>query len=195
MISYGEEGYSFANFTNTKRLVDIPFSQALVVLTLLANPSWDTQITYSSLQQTLSLILKLDPIRSSILTDEIFKNNFVLPDLNKITIRSRIGFDNSARYEYLKKWLEEKMGQELELEHFFHLVFAELLSSLSLSREDILACVQIIESVTKFKKVVKNFKEISEEEMGKHFIDMIHNGTLAAELLFNYPDKEKKLFF
>ncbi len=188
-----EQGYSFINLTRSKRLVDIPFSQALITLTLLANPEWSTHLTYSSLQQTLSLVLKLDPIRSATLTDEIFKNNMELPDLDELDLRSRIGFDNSVKYDYLQEWLVEKQEQNFELEHFFQLVFAELLSPLTPSQEDILACRQMIDSVTKFKRVIKNFKDIPEEKMGRHFINMIYNGTLAAEVLYNYPEEDKKI--
>lgn len=187
------KGYSFINMTRSKRLVDIPFSQALITLTLLANPGWNTGITYSSLQQTLSLVLKLDPVRSAVLTDEIFRNNMRLPELDQINLRSRIGFDNSAKYDYLKGWLAEKENQGLELEQFFQVTFGELLAPLNPSPEDILACRQMIDSVTRFKKVIKNFKEIPEEELGRHFIDMIYNGTLAAEVLYNYPEEEKKV--
>lgn len=187
------KGYSFINFSRSKRLIDLPFSQALIVLTLLANPQWDSSINYSSLQQTLSLLLKLDPVRSGLLTDAIFANNLILPELEQIKLRSRIGFDNSARYDYLREWLKEKENQVPELEGFFQLVFAELLSPLSPSRADILACRQMIDSVSKFKKVVKKFKDIPEEEMGKHFIDMIYNGTLAAEVLYNYSEEEQSV--
>lgn len=190
---FTKRGYSFINMTRSKRLVDVPFSQALITLTLLGNPEWNTQITYSSLQQTLSLVIKLDAIRSAVLTDEIFRNNMVLPDLDDIDIRSRIGFDNSTKYDYLKGWLEEKKKQNLELENYFQVVFGQLLAPLSPSQEDLLACRQMIDSVTKFKKVIKNFKDIEEEEIGKHFIDMIYNGTLAAEILYNHPEDEKKI--
>lgn len=187
------KGYSFFNMARSKRLLDLPFSQALIVLALLANPHWKARLTYTSLQQTLSLILKLDPVRSAVLTTEILKNNLLLPELGEIDLRSRIGFDNSARYDYLKEWLEEKMNEDMELESFFQQVFAELLSPLSPTQEDILACRQMIDSVAKFKKVIKNFKDIAEEEMGRHFIDMIYNGTLAAEVLYSYPEGEKKV--
>lgn len=184
------QGYSFVNLTRTKRLVDLPFSQALIVLTLLANPQWQMQINYSALQQTMSLLLKLDPVRSSLLAEEIIANKMLLPELADMELRARIGFDNSARYDYLREWLQEKENQVPELEEFFQLVFAELLSPLSPSHEDILACRQMIDSITKFKKVVMNFKDIPEEEMGKHFIDLIYNGTLAAEVLYNNIGEE-----
>lgn len=184
------QGYTFVNLTRTKRLVDLPFSQALIVLSLLANPQWQMQINYSALQQTMSLLLKLDPVRSSILTEEIIASRMLLPELADVNLRSRIGFDNSARYDYLREWLKERENQVPELEEFFQLVFAELLSPLSPSREDILACRQMIDSIAKFKKVVKNFKDIREEELGKHFIDLIYNGTLAAEVLYNSVGEE-----
>ena len=184
------QGYSFANLSRTKRLVDLPFSQALIVLTLLANPQWKMNINYSSLQQTMSLLLKLDPVRSSLLAEEIIANKLALPPLDNINFRARIGFDNSARYDYLRDWLLEKEDKVPELEEFFQLVFAELLSPLSPTQADILACRQMIDSIAKFKKVVKNFKDIPEEELGKHFIDLIYNGTLAAEVLYNDTEEE-----
>ncbi|MFW5991599.1 MAG: UvrD-helicase domain-containing protein [Halanaerobiaceae bacterium] len=190
---FTRKGYSFINLTRSKRLVDVPFSQALITLTQLANPGWDTRITYSSLQQTLSLILNLDPVRSAVLSDEVFKNDMVLPELDEINLRSRIGFDNADKYDYLRNWIEEKKTRNLELNHFFQRVFGELLAPLKPSQEDILACRQMIDSVSRFKEVVKNFKDISEEKLGQHFIDMIYNGTLAAEVLYNYPEGDKKI--
>ena len=99
-------------------------------------------------------------------------------------------FYNSARYDYLREWLQEKENQVPELEEFFQLVFAELLSPLSPSQEDILNCRQMIDSITKFKKVVMNFKIYREEETGQTFIDLIYNGTLAAEVLYNNIGEE-----
>lgn len=188
-----KKGYSFFNMNRSKNLVDLPFSQALITLTLLTNLDWSEQITYSSLQQTISLILKLDPIRSALLADEIFKNNFRLPEIDNIEFRARIGFDFAERYKYLKDWIEEKQCLDIELEYFFQMVFAELLAPLDPEYQDILSCRQMIDSINNFKKVVKNFKELKEEEMGRHFIDMIFKGTLAAEVLYNIPEDEQKI--
>ncbi|MEJ6949759.1 UvrD-helicase domain-containing protein [Natronospora cellulosivora (SeqCode)] len=190
---FTKKGYNFFNMSRSKRLVDLPYSQALITLTLLTNLDWREQITYSSLQQTLSLVLKLDPIRAALLADEIFKNNFVLAELDDIDLRSRIGFDFSERYNYLRNWIEGKKDQTIDLEYFFQLVFAELLAPLEPDYQDILSCRQMIDSISNFQKVVKNFKDFKEKEMGKHFIDMIFKGTLAAEFLYNIPEDLQKI--
>lgn len=181
---FENKGYNLYNFKNSKRLVDIPFAQALITLTLLTNPGWNINIDYSSLHQTISLLLDLDPIRSGLITEEIFKNAYVLPELNNLALRERVGFNTAEKYDHLRNWVEEKKNMEIEVTHFFQLVFGELLAPLSPNDEDILACRQIIESVKKFKNVVESFKDFNQKELGKDFIEMIYNGTIAAEVLY-----------
>ncbi|MGM0436964.1 MAG: UvrD-helicase domain-containing protein [Bacillota bacterium] len=181
---FENKGYNVYNFKNSKRLVDIPFAQALITLTLLTNPDWNINIDYSSLHQTISLLLDLDPVRSGLITEEIFKNAYVLPEINNLALRERVGFNSAEKYDHLRNWVEEKKNREIEVAHFFQLVFGELLAPLSPSDEDILACRQIIESVKKFKNVVESFKDFNQKELGKDFIEMIYNGTIAAEVLY-----------
>ncbi len=181
---FKNHGYKLYNFTNSKRLVDIPFAQALITLTLLTNPDWNINLDYSSLHQTISLLLDIDPVRSSLITEEIFKNAYILPEINSLSLRERIGFNTAEKYDHLKIWIDEKKNQELDVAHFFQLVFGELLAPLSPDDEDILACRQMIDSVNKFKNVVESFKDFNQKELGKDFIEMIYNGTIAAEVLF-----------
>ena len=181
---FESRGYKIYNLKNSKRLVDIPFAQALITLTLLTNPGWNISTDYSSLHQTISLLLDLDPVRSSLITEEIFKNEYILPEIKSLSLRERIGFNTAEKYDYLKNWIEEKKKQKLEVAHFFQLVFGELLAPLSPSDEDILACRQMIDSVKKFKNVVESFKDFNQKELGKDFIEMIYNGTIAAEVLY-----------
>lgn len=188
-----ERGYSLVNLARSKRLVDIPFAQALITLTLLSHPDWGTVITYSALQQTLSLLLKLDPVRSARLAEEIFKNALVLPELDEQGLRAKIGFHQAEKYQYLKSWLREKQQQKLELQHFFQLVFGELLAPLAPLEEDILACRQMIDALTRFEQVVSKDPEIKGEELGRHFIDLIYNGTLAADVLFRHQGDQEQV--
>ena len=181
---FEDKGYKLYNFKNSKRLVDIPFAQALITLTLLTNPDWNINIDYSSLHQTISLLLNLDPIRSGLITEEIFKNAYILPEIDNLTLRERVGFNTAEKYDHLKNWINEKKNQDLEVPHFFQLVFGELLAPLSPSDEDILACRQMIDSVKKFKSVVESFKDFNQKELGKDFIELIYNGTIAAEVLY-----------
>ena len=190
---FDERGYKLANMARSKRLLDEPYAQGLITLAFLVNPEWQINLNFSSLVQTLSLILKLDPVRSALLADEIFKNQMVLPDLDQLGMRDRLGFDNSDKYDLFKKWVEGKKTQELDMEHFFQLVFGELLAPLEPDEKDILACRQIINSVKKFKKVMDSYGEFDKRELGERFIDMVLNGTLAAEVLYRPPANEEKI--
>ncbi len=183
-----EKGNRLLNLSDSKRLVDIPFAQALITLTLLCNSDWNIDITYSSLQQTLHLLLDIDPLTGSYLADKIMANNLEFPSIDEISFP--IDF---KKYNFLKQWLQKNSQQNLDLDVFFQTVFGQLLTPLSPSREDIQACRQMIDSVTKFRKVVQSFKEIEEEEIGKHFIDMIYSGTLAAEVLYNQNQNRNRV--
>ncbi len=190
---FEKQGYSIANLTRNKRLLDEPFAQALITLAILVNPEWRFELNFSSLSQTLSLILDYDPIRSALVAEEIFKNQMNLPDLDQIQLRPRLGFDNSDKYDHFRDWILEKQTTELEMEHFFQIVFGELLAPLKPSEKDILACRQIINSITKFKKVMHRFGVLAEAKLGENFIEMVLNGTLAAEVLFRPPSNDKQI--
>ncbi|MFW6387013.1 MAG: hypothetical protein ACOCZM_03465 [Bacillota bacterium] len=188
---FREEGIPFKNLNRSRRLVDIPFARALITLTLLTNPDWKTEVTFSALQQTLGLLLEMDPVRSSALAEKIMQFNLDLPRLEELDLQSDLDSGVFDRYRDLRLWIGEKRGEEIELETFFQSVFRELLAPHSPDRENILACRQMINSVSRFKEVIGKFKQISEKETGYHFIDMIYEGTLAAEVLSG-TDKEKE---
>ncbi len=186
-----KHGYKLNNLNKSKKLVDIPFARALVILYLFYKNRTE-MIGISALQQTFSLLLELDPVRSSLLAEEIAAAGMKLIDLDDKNIREKIGFAGSERYDYLKKWLKEKENEELEIEHFFQAVFSQLLSPLNPSREDIFACKQMIESVARFREAVSNFHAQNDDLSGR-YIDMIYEGTLAADTLFLDEEKEGRV--
>ncbi|MFW5984784.1 MAG: hypothetical protein ACOCQ1_00765 [Halanaerobiaceae bacterium] len=179
-----EKGYEVYNLNDSRRLVDIPFTQALITLTLLVNRDWEQKITFSSLQQTFYLLLDVNPLQSSQLARRIFSEDLEFPEIEA----GEYNFLSRKKYNFIKDWLTEKRGQELNLEALFQSVFRELLLPLSPGPEEIKACHRLIDSVVKFKRVVESFKELDQKRLGAHFIDMLQNGTLAAEVLFNEED-------
>lgn len=187
----GKHGYRLNNLNKSKRLVDVPFARALVILYLFYKNRTE-MIGISALQQTFSLLLELDPVRSSLLAEKIAAAGMNLIDLDDKNIREKIGFAGSERYDYLKRWLKEKENKKLEIEHFFQAVFSQLLSPLNPSREDIFACKQMIESVARFREAVSNFHTQNDDLSGR-YIDMIYEGTLAADTLFLEETKEEKV--
>lgn len=190
---FTERGCSLANLTRTKRLLDEPFAQALITLAFLTNPGWKLELNFSSLVQTLSLILKLDPVRSALLADEIFKHQLTLPELDTIGLRPRLGFNHADKYDHFREWVKEKQTEAMELEHFFQVVFGELLAPLAPGEKDILACRQVVESITKFKRVMNRYAPMDDHQLGESFIDMVLKGTLAAEVLFRPPSTDTQI--
>lgn len=184
-----KNGYQLANFNRSKRLIDIPFARALLILYLFYCDRTNI-IGVSSLQQALSLLLELDPLRSYILAEEIAASGMKLIDLDQTGLRDQINFEAAEKYDYLKEWLNDKKEAELEIEVFFQSVFSELLAPLSPSQEDIFACRQMIESVARFHQAVENFHQ-QQEDLSDRYINMIYEGTLAAETLFKGKKKDK----
>ncbi|RCW54212.1 MULTISPECIES: UvrD-helicase domain-containing protein [Halanaerobium] len=183
-----KNGYRLSNFNRSKRLIDIPFARALLILYLFHCERTNI-VGVSSLQQALSLLLELDPLRSYILAEEIAASGMKLIDLDQSGLREKINFQSAEKYDYLKDWLQDKKEEELEIEDFFQLVFSEVLAPLDPSQEDIFACRQMIESVARFHQAVENFHQ-HKNDLSERYIKMIYEGTLAAETLFKGQEKE-----
>lgn len=191
--SLARKGIPLANLTRGKRLLDQPFAQALISLALLVYPEWRLELNFSGLVQTLSILLKLDPVRSALLADAIFKHKLQLPDLDTAGLRGRLGFENSERYELLKIWIEHRRDGKPELEMLFQQVFGELLAPLLPGELDLLACRQVIDSVTKFNRVMRRYSVQTGFDFGRGFLAMVLSGTLAAETLFRPPENTGKV--
>ncbi|MDA8234778.1 MAG: hypothetical protein M0Z31_08285 [Clostridia bacterium] len=186
-------GYALANLTRNRQLLDQPFGQALITLALLVNPGWRLQLNFSALVQTLGMVIKTDPVRSALLAEQVFRHRLELPDLDQVGLRPRIGFDKGDKYDFLKKWIEEKKEEQPELDLFFQQAFGELLAPLMPGENDLLACRQLIDSVMKFRKVMERFPGGSEMALGESFIDLVLRGTLAAETLFRPPQNKEQV--
>ncbi|MFW6229859.1 MAG: UvrD-helicase domain-containing protein, partial [Halanaerobium sp.] len=112
-----KNGYQLSNFNRSKRLIDIPFARALLILYLFHCERTNI-VGVSSLQQALSLLLELDPLRSYILAEEIAASGMKLIDLDESGLREKINFQSAEKYDYLKDWLQDKSNEELEIELF-----------------------------------------------------------------------------
>lgn len=115
-----QKGYQLSNFNRSKRLIDIPFARALLILYLFYCRRTNI-VGVSSLQQALSLLLELDPLRSYLLAEEIAASGMKLIDLDQSGLREKINFQAAEKYDYLKEWLQDKKEDNLEIEVFFNL--------------------------------------------------------------------------
>ncbi|MCK8816896.1 hypothetical protein MWH28_05850 [Natroniella sulfidigena] len=188
-----QEEYSLLSLTKNRLLLDNPFAQALVVLTVLTRPDWELEVSQSALFQTLNLILEFDPVRSSLLAEKIKENDLRLPDPEESGLRAKLGFQRAEKYEAFRDWLFKQRKDDFQLEYFFRAAFGNILSSLVPDEDDMLACRQLIKSFVKFKEVMIKFKDFEERDLGARFIEMINEGTLAAELLYRPEDLEDKV--
>ena len=185
-----DKDYAPVDLTKNKRLIDNPFAQALIVLSILVAPQLKFDLKFSTLLQTLDLILDFDPVRSSYLAEEILAGDKItLPDLDDAKLRVKLGFSNSDSYDLFKDWVETQKEEVKKggvgLDYLFQKAFGDLLAPLSLSNEDIFSCRQMIESIVKFKQVITEFEALGEKNPEQHFINMVNKGTLAAEVLFD----------
>ncbi|MBF8436430.1 UvrD-helicase domain-containing protein [Halanaerobiaceae bacterium Z-7014] len=183
------EGLDIFNLLRSKRLIDIPYSQALLTLAQLVYPAWKLRPDFTSLQQTFVLLLDLDPVRGAILAERVIANEYRLPEIDQQELRERLGFKRFEEYNKLQAWIAEKIEAEIEVRDFFQQVFVEFLAPLSPDEEEIIACRQIIKSFHKFAEIIEAYNITDGNRIGKYFISMINKGTLAAEIL-NEPGQK-----
>ncbi len=185
-------GYKLINYNRSKRLVDLPFARAMLILYLLVIGE-TTAIGVSALQQTLGLLLDLDPVRSMLLARKMTAEGMQFIDLDTYGLRQRIGFEKGEKYDFLRDWLDSNSSFEFNIEAFFQQVFGEVLAPLKPAPEDIMACRQMIESVSRFRETISNFKDESDQDLSQRYLAMIYEGTLAADVLFNDIEKEDRV--
>ena len=184
------EGIPAVNIARRRRAKDNPFVNALITLACLAHPQFEILPSFTDIANTVSLVLGMDPIRSSLVADAItHERPYMFPRIEDVRQRERIGFSNAERYEYIRDWLLEYMrGKALPIEEFFRKVFLEILISLPKAQENMMACQQVIDSASSFLKGLALFTEI--QDPNREFVMAVLKGSKAAESLV---DVEKAL--
>ena len=183
------KGYKIENITRSHRLLDEPFTLALVTLAVMAHPGWGMEAGFGDLAETMRLVLNTDPVRAGLLAEITAKTPGSLPVLD-IETQTRIGPAVTAKYNLLGDWLTDYRSQpNLTMEAFLQRVFGEILSPLAPAAEQIFSCRQLITSAIKFTPVIENLPEVFPDPPGKYFIEMIKQGTVAAETL-DKPDPD-----
>ncbi|MFZ5814041.1 MAG: hypothetical protein ACOY93_01885 [Bacillota bacterium] len=174
------------NLSFSRRLVDEPYARAIITLAGLVHPQWKIpRDSAGFITNAMQLLLKLDPIRASILGDAIWRAGGSLPDLDETGLRRRIGFERAEAYEYLRSWVEEARQKEWQTDAFAQAVIVEVMAPLigDLSLEQVHACQQLLLSATRFRKAMER---LGEGAYGREYIKMLTEGTVAAEPLDAY---------
>lgn len=186
----GAHSIAVQNLSLSRRLVDEPYARAIITLAGLVHPHWKIpRDTAGSFANAMQLLLKLDPIRASILGDVVWRTG-ELPDLDETGLRRRIGFERAEAYEYLRNWVQEARGTEWQTDAFAQAVVAEVMVPLvgDLPPETLHVCQQLLGSAHRFRLAMERF---GEGAYGSEYIKLLTEGTVAAEPLEAYdPAKD-----
>lgn len=179
----------------SRRLVDEPYARAAITLAGLVHPQWRIpRESAGFITNAMQLLLKLDPIRASVLGDAIWRADGNLPDLDELGLRRRIGFERAEAYEYLRTWVEEARQKEWETDAFAQAVIVEVMAPLigDLTVEQLHACQQLLQTANRFRKAMERF---GEGAYGREYIKMLTEGTVAAEPLDAYDPARDAVTF
>lgn len=182
-------GYEVKNLARKSRLIDNPFSQALITLAQLCHPTYGSMPNRDDVRALLRMVLKIDPVRSSILAGEIVcQRPFAqFPDIEFPGLVERIGYYNIEKYEYIRNWISEYKTRQkpLKINEFFQKVFLEILISKEVSQKDILEAKNLIDSAQTFVEVVSRFNR----NASKDFLEVVRRGIKSAESIFELEEK------
>jgi len=185
-----KNGILLQNFIRKSRVIDNPFSQALITLGELCHPKFCLIPNRDNVRALLRMILKIDPVRSSILAEEICRQKpfASFPDIEFPGLVERIGYYNVEKYEYIRNWIAEyrEMDNSLPINAFLQKVFLEILVSSDISQSDILQAKNLIDSSQTFVEIVSKFPNINAD---KGFLDMVRSGIKASESIFELEEK------
>ena len=176
-----KHGYELKNLARKSRIIDNPFSQALITLAQLCHPSYGFVPGRDDVRALLRMVLKIDPVRSSVLAGEILaqKPFAEFPDIEFPGLVERVGYYNIEKYEYIRNWIKEykELEKPLDINEFFQKVFLEVLISTEVSQKDILETKKLIDSAKSFVDVVSRFNR----NANKDFLDVVRRGIKSGE--------------
>lgn len=177
----------------SRALRDEPATRCLLTLATLAHPHWHmAPSTEEVAQAMLQALSDLDWVRANLLTRIVYRTRDGTPYLAsfddlRVEAQERLTYSLGERYECLRRWLE-KYGQSgvwIELDHFFSLIFDELLSRKGFGfHDDFDAAAQaanLVESVRRFRQVVSASELPAGRTIGQEYVDMVQQGILAAQ--------------
>ena len=185
---FEKQGVNIVNIARTRSYMEDSFIKALVTLACLSHPQWNINPPGHDISNLLSMVLGLDPIRSSMLAREVMAQKpFTLPEIDDLEFRDRIGFDNTEKYYYLKNWIENYRKEESALiEVFFQRALRTIFLNIPMIEEHINSCRVLIESAETFTKIVRPMNGI---DAGKAFIEMLKKGVKPAETITQLEQK------
>lgn len=179
----------------SRSLREEPAVQCLLTLAMLAHPEWGFQptrfdVTYALMQA----ISGLDLVRAQLLADIAYTIHQGQPTLSSFSqiipdTQDRITYRMGERYEHLRAWLLDYQHnpQAADLDHFFSLLFGEVLSQpgfgFHASYDAGQVTANLVESIQKFRWVAGAGLAQAGIPLGKEYIDMVQKGVIAAQYI------------
>jgi len=177
------------NIARKSRFIDNKFVYALITLAYLCHPDEKIVPTRDEVRALVSMLLGIDPIRSSILANIICSQNpfAEFPPVENEEIISRIGYSNVNQYNFIRNWINDyRKGEPLDIDVFFGRVFTEILLVYGAEEKDIIDIKRLIDSSHNFKETISRFNTI---DVNKGFLKMVKNGVKSAESIFDMEER------
>ena len=178
----------------SRALREEPVTQCLLTLAALSNPQWGIRPASMDIANALTIAIdELDFIRSHLLAEILYRVRDGIPTLEpfdqiKPEMQERITYLIGERYEGLRAWIEDqRVGPETELDHFLGRLFGEVLSQAGYGFQDDLnagvVTANLIESVYKFRNVLKDELLSRDLSLGGEYIRMVQDGLVASQYI------------
>lgn len=184
-----KQGYQLKNLARKNRIIDNPFSQALITLAELCHPQYGVLPNRDDVKSLIRMLLKIDPVRSSLLAGEVCSQRpfAEFPDIEFPGLVGRIGYYNVEKYEYIRSWIKSYREQltPQPINEFLQKVFLEVLISKEITENDISQARNLIDSSQTFVDVVSRFKM----NASRDFLKMVKGGVKSAESIYEIEEK------
>ena len=178
----------------SRSLREEPATQCLLTLAAIAHPEWNVPINKFDVAYALMQAIDgLDLVRAQLITEIVFRIKDGIPLLTSFAqitpeMQERITYLHGERYEILRNWLYAySQDHRGELDHFFRLLFGEVLSQRGFGFHAHYDAGEItsnlIESIQKFRRVVSSQLEKAGTPLGQEYLWMVQEGVIAAQYL------------
>ncbi len=191
-IELQRKGLIINNISRKNSIMDSKFVRALVTFSVLCHPLLNIRPSKTDISEWMGLILNLDSVRSSILADEIFNNNFLLPQISELKCIERLeNVLDEQRYNLIKNWIDKYINEEpVPVYSFFQKAFMELMLGLDINANDIRQVQRLVDGARSFSATMMIFDRNSDKE----FIEFLKTGIpVRGVATFNEDDSEDSI--
>src|SRR4030066_1585909 len=190
----------------SRSLREEPATLCLLTLASIIHPEWGfTPSKFDVTHSLMQAIDGLDLIRAKILADIVYRVRDGIPRLSSFdqiipAAQERISFALGEKYDHLRLWLEDyRQSGPQDLDHFISMFFGEVLSQsgygfhFDFNSGQVTA--NLVESIRKFRRVTRDTLTQSGIPVGKEYIEMVHEGVIAAQYIPSWQAQEEDAVF